>query len=301
MKVFLRILVSVVVVVTALSSCSNSEEVNFRLIRDQAQKTSEACDEYFDSVTNFASSGADIASQTTLKTNLLKLVDELSLMYSTIITSVSKDVALSQLDEAGNEDFEKFLSFSNFSKYSEAETEKFLTVTVQTECSKWSKFVGYSDSQITAYYSLETTDVDSLVEQVCGAARIAVSEIQTQKLIKIQKCYVYKDIESSSPLSGLVIELNDWLEWIEIDPNNIIDAQELDKYIFDYPLELVLKGFKDSGVKPATFSQIQIVFYDDDKSLYEIAPGDIESALSDTRSVDIVLGELREKIKIYSW
>lgn len=300
-KFFLRILVSVAVVLTALSSCSNSEEVNFGLIREQAQKTSEACDKYFESVTNFASSGGDIASQTTLETNLLKLVDELSLMYSTVITSVSKDVALSQLDEAGNEDFEKFLSFSNFSKFSEAETEKFLTVTVQTECSKWSKFVGYSDSQITSYYSVESTDVDSLAEQVCGAARKAVNVIKTQKPIEIKKCYLYEDNESGPLLSWLVIELNDWIEWMEIDPNNIVDAQELDRYIFDYPLELVLKGSKDSGVKPTRFSQVQIVFYDDDKSLYEIAPGDIESALNDTRSVEMVLGELRGKIKIYSW
>ena len=285
LKRFLNIALTLIFLV----SCSNSEEVNFGLIREQAQKTSEACDKYFDSVTNFASSGGDIASQTTLETNLLKLVDELSLMYSTLITSVSKDVALSQIDEAGNEDFEKFLSFSNFSKFSEAETEKFLTVTVQTECSKWSTFAEYSDSQITAYYSTEPTYVDTLPKQVCAVLRIEATKLEKYSSMEVEQC----NTQFGDGKLRLIIGLNDWLEWIDID--NPPSADEIGDIIFDAPLGLVVESFRNSDVSPSEFGSILIFIRDSESTVYEIASEDLKIAL-DSKNKRQALLDLREKI-----
>lgn len=275
--------------VTFLTSCSNSEDVNVGLLREQAQKASIACDEYFSSVTNFALSGGDIASKNAFSANIRKLVDELSLMNAINFTEVMKKVANEESQESENDDFKNWQEIANFDKLSEAEMKRFLSVTVKSECSKWSTFAEYSDSQITAYYSMAPTDVNALPEQVCDVLRIEATKQEIYGSMDVEQC----DTQSGDGELHLIVGLNDWLEWIDI--NNPPSGDEIGNVIFDAPLGLVVESFRNSDVSPSEFGSILIFIRDSESTVYEIAPEDLKMTL-DSENKQQALLELREKI-----
>ncbi len=269
-----------------LISCSNSEESDSGLLREQAQKTSTACDSYFDSVAKFASSGGDSDSAKTLSENLELLVDELTLMYSNI--AIAADAASNAAEETTSKDFETFLSLARFEQFSEAEIDKFLTVTVQSECSKWSKFAVYSDSQISSYFTFDAT---LLSGKVCEAMQTEATKQEIYGLMKVEQC----DAQSGEGDWHLIVGLNDWIEWIDLDSPP--SGQELGDMMFDAPLGLVIESFRNSDVNPTEFGNILIFFRDIEGTVYEVASNDLELALGSVDEKQALL-DLREKILV---
>ena len=269
-----------------LISCSNSEEADFGLLREQAQKTSTACDNYFDSVAIFASSGGNADSTKTLSENLELLVDELTLMYSNI--AVLANAVSNDAEKTTSKDFETFLSLARFERFSEAEMEEFLTVTVQSECSKWSKFAVYSESEISSYFTFDATVLSG---RVCEAMTIEVTKQEIYGLMKVEQC----DAQSGEGDWHLVVGLNDLIEWIDLD--NPPSGQELGDMMFDAPLGLVLESFRNSGVKPSEFEDILIFFRDAESTVYEVASNDLEVVLDSVDKKQALL-DLRDKIYI---
>jgi hypothetical protein len=95
--------------------------------------------------------------------------------------------------------------------------------------------------------------------------------------------------------------LNDWLEWIDFsDDENTPDSEVLNEYIFDFPLQLVINGFRASSVSPVDYESVYIAFRDEMQTVYELNSIDAQNAVSDGRELKTVLQELREKIKISS-
>lgn len=269
-----------------LISCSNSEGSDFGLLREQAKKTSTACDSYFDSVAKFASSGGDSDSAKILSENLDLLVDELTLMYSNI--AIAAEAAPNAAEETSSRDFETFLNLARFDQFSEAEIDKFLTVTVQSECSKWSKFAIYSDSQISSYFTFDAT---LLSEKVCEAMQTEATKQDIYGLMKVEQC----DAQSGEGDWHLIVGLNDWIEWIDLESPP--SGQELGDMMFDAPLGLVIESFRNSDVKPSEFGNILIFFRDFEATVYEVASNDLELALGSADKKQALL-DLREKILV---
>jgi hypothetical protein len=155
----------------------------------------------------------------------------------------------------------------------------------------------HSSGPIVTQIESQDSNNSDAIEGFCDAVKAEASTIPTQVQIQILQC------ETQEGFSGqvLVVGLNDWLEWIDFsDDENTPDSEVLNEYIFDFPLQLVINGFRASSVSPVDYESVYIAFRDEMQTVYELNSIDAQNAVSDGRELKTVLQELREKIKISS-
>lgn len=282
-----RAIIGAVAFLSFLTSCTETSKIDVAFLRDQADKASAACAEYYSALHDFGiNGGGDDAIKDALGTSISKLRDELGLMNSSIMAAVSFEKATGGARQG---EFDTLMKISRVNLSSDIELEEFLTVTVKSECAKWKAFAKFSDSQITDYFETPSNDAQTLSARVCDAIKIEAEDSQVYGQLKINQC----ESQNFESEWKFIIGLNDWLEWIDLD--NPPSGDELGNLLFDAPLGLLVEGFRDSGVKPSEFGTIAIFIADSESTVYEIAPEDLEETL-DSKNTKEALIQLREKL-----
>lgn len=136
------------------------------------------------------------------------------------------------------------------------------------------------------------SSVKAVTEDFCRAAEAETENIDTYNKIVITKCSEQNADVYAKP--ALVLELNSFLEWVNM--NDLPTSTEIDNLIFDYPLQLLVEGFRNSGLNPLDYESILIVMHEETMSVYEIIPTDLQDSINDTRILSEVLLELRNKV-----
>jgi hypothetical protein len=271
--------------ILASLSCSSSTRINNLYLRDYAESVSAACGTYFSALEEFAYNSSDPASTTALGDAFEALQNSLLEMNSGIV--------LADESKSHPENWDNLNKITKKDK-TEAEVQEFLTEIIQEQCAKWKAFALYTDLEIENYFLNDATSTTGSTIEFCQAAEDEASKIIISKNVVIKKCSAQQATEESKP--ALVLELNAWFDWY--DPNFPPTGSEIDKYIFDMPLQLLVEGLRNSNVNPLDYESILIVSWEGTKSVYEFKPIDLKLALEDTRNLDDVLLNLREKMFI---
>lgn len=157
-----------------------------------------------------------------------------------------------------------------------------IKTSLHVACLTFSLF-GCSNSEVS---------VKAVTEDFCRAAEAETGKIDTYNKIVVTKCSEQYAEGYEKP--ALVLELNSFLEWLNMD--DLPTSTEVSNLIFDYPLQLLVEGFRNSGLNPLDYESILIVMHEETMSVYEIIPTDLENSINDTRILSEVLLELRNKV-----
>lgn len=267
-------------------SCSSLAKSNNLFLRDDAKTASTACDTYFSALNEFAYNSEDAAAVEALGKALESLETSLLTMNSGIVLADKET-------NSHPENRDTLFKITKVDK-TEAEVQEFLTQIIQEQCAKWRAFALYTDSEIDNYFLNTATSSTSSTSNFCQAAENEASKIITPQNILIKKCSAQVAPGKLKP--SLILELNSWMDWI--DMNSLPTSSEIDKYIFDFPLQLMLEGLRNSDSNPLDYESILIVSHGESMTVYELDPTDLKLALDDPRDLNAVLLDLRDKMII---
>jgi hypothetical protein len=249
----------------------------------------DSCTNYFAAIEGFVSNTASQEATVELSGAMDGLVNSLADMNSAVLVEYGEDAPI-EVTAVLN----KLLNPENLN---ESEVRDVLSITIKEECAKWTSFADLSDGEIMNYFASPSVNKETSSETFCEKAREQAAQIDTPVPIEVKGCSVQDDNQRRT----LVLELNNWLEWVDFeDPERIPNADGLKQFIFDYPFEILLEGFRSSGSAPESFDEILIVINDEANTVYAFNPRDVKTSLEDTRPLRQVLLDLRDVVQITS-
>lgn len=144
----------------------------------------------------------------------------------------------------------------------------------------------------------DSAAVDPLVaelyaKRVCSSAESQLRTASDLDQVVIKQCEAQTD---ESGAIGLVLGLNDYLEW------GVIETRSVEDIVFTIPLALVTYAFAKSGIEPEVFDRVLVALNDPDQTVYDIKPEDLREILviQDEAEAKQALKDLRTKIGITS-
>lgn len=266
-----------------------SNDIDSGYLRELAEKVTTECAAYYAALPEFALSGGGATAQKNLETSMENVYLAILDMNLAVIFNDDRNLY------PGAGDVANFIARPE--NYTEEQRLDFLKVTLKQECRKWQSFAQLSDGEIQVYFEKQENSLVDGIQTLCDAIKAEASKMPTQVEIQVKQC----EVQQGDNGEVFVVGLNDWLEWIDFsDDTNMPDSEDLNNYIFDFPLQLILNGFRLANTSPEEFEAIFIAFRDVEQTVYELRSEDVDAALSDKRELGTVLLELREKIKISS-
>ena len=283
---------TIVVLVAIVAGISfwqrTGSDVDTDFLRGLANEVTTNCAEYYDALPAYAFSGQGASAEEEFG-NVLEA-------FLVAVADINLAVAINDDLNLYPEVYKVADRISRPLSYTKTQQVDFLRVTLKEECKKWKAFARLSDGDMRAYFEKRNDSLTDGISNLCDAIKAEASKIPTQVDIQIRQC----EVQGTPSGDVLVVGLNDWLEWIDLDKGNLPDSEGLNLYIFDFPLQLIINSFRLSTVSPNEFELILIVFRDELQTVYELNSADVQQALTDTRQLKIILQELQEKMKISS-
>lgn len=284
-----NILVLIAVVIAVVVWQRNRSDVNSDFLRELANDAATQCADYYAALPEYAFSERSSLDEERLGISLNNLLSAISEMNLAIFGEDDLRLYPEVMDIAS--------AILRPQDYPEAQRVNFLRVTLKDECRKWQAFAQLSDGEIRAYFKMRNDSLTDRFSRLCDAIESEASRIPTYAEIQIEQC----EVQDGTSGEVLIVGLNDWMEWIDFsDPDRTPDSEGLNEYLFDFPLQLIINGFRRANASTSDLEAILIAFRDEAQTVYELRADDAQRAITDSRELSIVLRELRERIKISS-
>ena len=270
-------------------SSSMSSTVSYTLLKSTVEETSESCQKYFDSIANFAKSNASGPATEQLRISLVNLSDVLTRVNASF-SYLAKNMSTS------NASLQMVKIIQN-SEGTKEDAETFLRTTVKSECRKWKRISTLTTEMLQTYAERDFQGViQKTATTLCDNAKAELQLVDTKKLYDILQCAAE---ESEGDLFFYIV-LSDLFksEWVKnMNLDSAPDSQEMNKWLFDIPLQTISSAFRKSGLDPVNFDSIVVVFKDEKSTIYDIGPEDFSLALQASTPLETV-SILREKMSI---
>jgi hypothetical protein len=270
-------------------SSSMSSTVSYTLLRSTAEETSQSCQKYFDSITNFAKSNASGPATEQLRISLVNLTDVL-IRVNGSFGYLAKNMSTS------NASLQMVKTIQNL-EGTEEDAATFLRTTVKSECNKWKRISTLTTEMLQTYIERDfQVVIQKTATTLCDSARAELQLVDTKKLYDILQCAA-EESEGNLFFYIVLSDLfkSDWVKNLNLD--SAPDAQEMNKWLFDIPLQTISSAFRESGIDPVNFDSIVIVFKDEKSTIYDIGPEDFTLALQASTPLETV-SILRDKMVI---